>query len=87
VDKCESLGHGKNRSVAQSTGDLLVFLDADDIMRPGRVAAQAALAAVNPTAIVGGCWRRYPAGSTEHYETWANTLEAWPYTRPLFDII
>jgi len=34
-----------------------------------------ALAATNPTAIVGGCWRRHPAGSTEHYETWANTLE------------
>jgi len=37
---------------------------------PGRVDAQAALAAANPTAIVGGCWRRHPAGSTEHYESW-----------------
>jgi hypothetical protein len=69
------IGHGKNRSVAQSSGDFLVFLDADDIMRPRRVEVQVALATANPTAIVGGCWRRYPAGSTEHYETWANTLE------------
>jgi len=34
--KAGGIGHGKNRSVAQSTGELLVFLDADDIMRPGR---------------------------------------------------
>ena len=69
------IGHSKNSAVAQSSGDLLVFLDADDIMRPRRLELQAALAMSNPTAIVGGCWKRHPAGSTEHYEWWANTLE------------
>ena len=69
------IGHSKNAAVAQSSGEFLVFLDADDIMLPSRVEAQVALATRHPTAIVGGCWRRHPEGSTEHYERWANTLE------------
>ena len=52
-----------------------MFLDADDIMLPRRVEAQVALATRHPTALVGGCWRRHPAGSTEHYERWANALD------------
>ena len=69
------IGHAKNAAVAQSSGEFLVFLDADDIMLPRRVEAQVALATRHPTALVGGCWRRHPAGSTEHYERWANALD------------
>lgn len=68
------IGHCKNMCVNQSAGEFLLFLDADDIMRPTRVELQVALANINPTAIVGGSWKRHPAGSTEHYEKWANSL-------------
>ena len=68
------IGHGKNAAVRQSTGDVLVFLDADDIMTPRRVETQVACVLRNRRAIVGGSWRRHPAGSTEHYERWANGL-------------
>ena len=48
-----------------------VFLDADDVMMPGRAPRRSRCAT---RAIVGGCWRRHPPGSTEHYERWANAL-------------
>ena len=51
-----------------------MFLDADDIMTPHRVQTQVACVLRNKDAIVGGSWRRHPAGSTEHYERWANAL-------------
>ena len=69
------IGHGKNMATCQSTGLYLLFLDADDIMFPTRLEKQLQLAAKNPGAIIGGCWKRLPAGSTEHYESWANALE------------
>jgi len=50
------IGHGKNKAVSQSTGPVLVFLDADDIMTPTRVAAQVAVLQKNENAIVGGTW-------------------------------
>ena len=68
------IGHGKNAAVRQSTGSVLVFLDADDIMTPRRVETQVKCVLRNRRAIVGGSWRRHPAGSTEHYERWANGL-------------
>jgi hypothetical protein len=68
------IGHGKNVAVRQSRGEVLVFLDADDIMTPRRVETQVCVLLENKHAIVGGSWARYPAGSTEHYERWANTL-------------
>lgn len=68
------IGHGKNAAVRQSAGEVLVFLDADDIMTPRRVQTQVACVLRNKEAIVGGSWRRHPAGSTEHYERWANAL-------------
>ena len=60
----------------QSFGKFLVFLDSDDIMLTRRVEAQIELLMKNPGAIVGGCWRRHPSGSTCHYEQWANGLGA-----------
>ena len=43
-------------------------------MTPHRVQTQVACVLRNKDAIVGGSWRRHPAGSTEHYERWANAL-------------
>lgn len=70
------IGYGKNQAVKQSTAPILLFLDADDIMTPERVKAQVTLllSDKNKNSIIGGTWIRYPAGSTEHYENWANTL-------------
>ena len=70
------IGHSKNQAVKQSFGKFLVFLDSDDIMLTRRVEAQIELLMKNPGAIVGGCWRRHPSGSTCHYEQWANGLGA-----------
>jgi len=68
------IGHSKNECVDQSVGDFLVFLDADDVLRPRRVHAQVQLLGVCSTVLVGGCWRRFPHGSTKHYAQWANAL-------------
>jgi glycosyltransferase involved in cell wall biosynthesis/ectoine hydroxylase-related dioxygenase (phytanoyl-CoA dioxygenase family) len=68
------IGFCRNRCIEQSHGDILVFLDSDDVMMPQRLELQVPLAAENRTAIVGGCWKRYPSGSTEHYEAWANMM-------------
>ena len=69
------IGHGKNTATSQSTGMYLLFLDADDIMFPTRLEKQIELLVKNPGAILGGCWKRLPAGSTEQYELWANFLD------------
>jgi len=68
------IGFCRNRCIEQSGSDILVFLDSDDVMMPNRLDLQVPLAAANRTAIVGGCWKRYPSGSTEHYEAWANMM-------------
>lgn len=74
------IGFAKNAAVRQSSGAVLLFLDADDIMLPTRIHAQVSALASHPRAIVGGAWRRLPDGATAHYETWANglpPLELW----------
>ena len=68
------IGFSRNRCIEQSTGRILVFLDSDDVMMPRRLELQVPLAVANPRAIIGGCWKRYPSGSTEHYEAWANMM-------------
>ena len=68
------IGFCRNRCIQQSSGSILVFLDADDVMMPNRLEVQVPLAMNNPRAIIGGCWKRYPSGSTEHYEAWANMM-------------
>ena len=40
-----------------------------------RLEKQIELLVKNPGAILGGCWKRLPAGSTEQYELWANFLD------------
>ena len=41
-DNSGGIGFAKNRAVSQSCGHLLIFQDSDDVMLPGRVAAQVA---------------------------------------------
>ena len=74
------IGFAKNASVRGSTGDVLCFLDADDMMLPSRLEVQVQALARDPQAIVGGAWVRWPAGTTAHYEAWANGMserEMW----------
>ena len=68
------IGFSKNSAVRQSSGTLLLFLDADDVMLPRRVAAQVAALHRHPTAIAGCVWRRIPVGSSAYWEQWANGL-------------
>lgn len=75
-ESASGCGTAKNRAVEQSTGDVLVFLDADDIMHPDRIAASAAAIARYPHALVGCAWQRMPSCATVHYAAWANGLNA-----------
>jgi hypothetical protein len=67
-------------AAAQATGDYLCFLDADDVMAPGRVAAQLAAARRYPTALV--ChwlpcvWRYRRHSSHSPWETMAFSSDA-----------
>ena len=67
-------GFAKNRCVENASGTLLCFLDADDVMMPGRIAAQEQAARAHPRALLGCAWQRMPLDATEHYSRWANTL-------------
>lgn len=44
----------RNRGLAHATGELIAFLDADDLWTPSRLAVQAPLLAAHPDAIVLG---------------------------------
>jgi len=70
----EGIGFAKNRSVEYSRGSILVFFDADDIMANDRVKMQVHHVIESPSSIIGTTWKRFPDGSTEHYEQWANRL-------------
>lgn len=67
-------GFAKNRSIEQSTGEYLCFLDADDIMKPERVELQLQAALKHPDSIIGAKFTRTPKGSTERYMRWCNSL-------------
>ena len=69
-------GFAKNRAVEQSTGQLLCFLDADDIMLPERIERQERASRRYPNALIGAAWQRMPLDATEHYARWANTLSS-----------
>lgn len=58
----------------QSSGSFLCFLDADDVMLPHRVRRQLSAALEHPRAIIGAGFVKIPAGATEHYAAWANTM-------------
>jgi glycosyltransferase involved in cell wall biosynthesis len=59
---------------------VVCFLDCDDLMLPGRIAAQVRLVRARPTALVGGNFIRRPVNATVRYTDWANGLserELW----------
>lgn len=52
----------RNRAIRESRGDCLQFLDADDLLSPGKLAAQVALLAGRPAGAVASCaWGRFAA--------------------------
>lgn len=65
---------GRNRAIANCSGEYLCFLDADDIALPHRVRTQLTAALAEPEAILGGRYSRIPEGSTPTYTQWANSL-------------
>ncbi|XP_071813362.1 queuosine-tRNA galactosyltransferase-like [Apostichopus japonicus] len=72
--KPKGVGFAKNSAVRQSHGRYLCFLDADDVMNPGRVESQLNAAKENPDAIIGSQFRREPPDSTERFTRWCNTI-------------
>uniref|UniRef100_A0A8C5UWY4 UDP-GlcNAc:betaGal beta-1,3-N-acetylglucosaminyltransferase like 1 n=2 Tax=Microcebus murinus TaxID=30608 RepID=A0A8C5UWY4_MICMU len=68
------VGYSKNQAIAQSSGDYLCFLDADDVMMSQRVRLQHEAAVQHPTSIIGCQVRRDPPDSTGRYTRWVNQL-------------
>lgn len=57
--KNRGVSHARNLGTAEARGDLVKYLDADDVLMPGTLARQAALMAVHPEAdVVYGDWQR-----------------------------
>jgi Glycosyl transferase family 2 len=53
------VSHARNLGTAEARGDLVKYLDADDVLKPGTLARQAALMAAHPEAdVVYGDWQR-----------------------------
>ena len=60
-------GYSKNKSIEQSTGEYLCFLDCDDTCTPDRIELQLEVAQRNPTALVGCNFVRDPITATPEY--------------------
>lgn len=69
-------GGAKNRAILQSHGAFLCFLDADDTMRPDRVALQLALMRRQSVehCLVGSAVAREPVDAQPRYTKWLNSL-------------
>ncbi len=67
-------GRARDRAIRQSTGGFLCILDSDDVMAPRRIELQLGLAKQYPHALIGSNFHRVPAGSTQRYTRWANSL-------------
>ncbi|GIY10276.1 UDP-GlcNAc:betaGal beta-1,3-N-acetylglucosaminyltransferase-like protein 1 [Caerostris extrusa] len=72
----KGVGYAKNKAVAQSSGEYLCFLDADDCMASSRVRKQFDSCFSDHNHIVGCCFHRKPADSTPRYTNWANSLSS-----------
>ena len=56
----------RNRALREAHGDFFQFLDADDLLAPGKIAAQLALLAGRPPAALATCaWGRFTADPAE----------------------
>lgn len=55
-----------NSALAMASGEYFQFLDADDVLDPGKIAAQVErLAGADPSAIASGAWARFHARPAE----------------------
>lgn len=55
-----------NTALAAASGDYIQFLDADDVLEPGKIAAQIArLDGADPSAVASGAWARFAANISE----------------------
>ena len=74
-------GFARNCAIAQSSGEFLCTVDADDVCLPGRIAAQLEACRSRGPAdlIVGAGFSRVPEGSTWHYTAWQtiSQMSSW----------
>ncbi|XP_041364831.1 UDP-GlcNAc:betaGal beta-1,3-N-acetylglucosaminyltransferase-like protein 1 isoform X3 [Gigantopelta aegis] len=73
-DRPRGVGYAKNKAIAQSRGNFLCFLDADDKMYKDRILKQLDASKKNPKAIVGCRFVREPPDSTLRFTAWANEM-------------
>lgn len=74
LDRPQGVGSARNRACERSSAPVLVFLDADDVMQPSRVARSIAVLDAGDVGVVGGVFERIPAGSTPRYEQYHRHL-------------
>ena len=56
----------RNRALREARGEFFQFLDADDLISPGKIAAQIALLGVRPAGLLATCaWGRFTAGPAQ----------------------
>lgn len=68
-------GGARNLCISQSHGEMLVFLDSDDVMMPNRVSLQVRFCLSQPEdTLVGGRFIRIPVNATLRYTDWCNGL-------------
>jgi glycosyltransferase involved in cell wall biosynthesis len=72
-------GGARNLCILQSHGEVLVFLDSDDVMMPNRVAVQVRFCLSLPEGegertLIGGRFIRIPVNATLRYTDWCNGL-------------
>ncbi|QMU73572.1 bifunctional glycosyltransferase family 2 protein/CDP-glycerol:glycerophosphate glycerophosphotransferase [Streptacidiphilus sp. P02-A3a] len=80
LDRNRGLGGAREAGLAEATGDYVWFVDSDDWLAEGALAAVAErLSAVRPDVLVTGFARVYPDGSTEP-DTWRRLLDGVPET-------
>ena len=84
LDNAKGVGYGKNRSIEQSSGEYLCFMDSDDVMREERLVEQLAVIQEHPNAIVGSKIVRIPEDSTPRYTNWTNSLNPIQVRRQIF---
>ncbi|CAF1299153.1 unnamed protein product [Adineta ricciae] len=75
-EEARGVGYAKNRAVQHSSGRLLCFQDADDLMCPNRIQEQYRIAVkqTDNAFLIGSKYERIPEGSTDRYTQWANNL-------------
>ncbi|HLJ95094.1 MAG TPA: glycosyltransferase [Gemmataceae bacterium] len=68
------VSHARNLGIEKSSGEYLVFLDADDLLTPGKIARQKQIADRTGVDVVYGNWQRLRTGPDGKYAV-AETVE------------